>query len=297
MTLLDRSPAAPEVWAERPRLLGLAYRMLGDANEAEDVVQETFARWLQADAATVRTPEAWLSTVATRLAVDRLRRLRTERAAYTGPWLPEPIATAPLPDRAAEERSDLSLALLVMLERLAPEERAAFVLREVFDTGYDEIARILERSEAAVRQMVHRARERVRAGRPRFAVQAETVESIFHRFVAALAADDADAMLALLAPEVTYTSDGGGKVSAARNVIRGPERILRLLRSLERKYAGHREHRWTTVNGEPALVTTMWGALFSVTAVRVDGGRIGAMYSVMNPDKLSRATGGVVEVR
>jgi RNA polymerase sigma factor (sigma-70 family) len=160
----DRS--SDEVLAHRPRLLGLAYRMLGDVDEAEDVVQEAYLRWHQADRQAVRSAEAWMVTVVSRLAVDRLRRLDTERAAYPGPWLPEPIATdtpaapsaLPAPDRGAELASDLSVALLVLLERLAPEERAAFLLRKVFGTDYAEIARILERRPDAVRQMVHRAR-------------------------------------------------------------------------------------------------------------------------------------------
>jgi RNA polymerase sigma-70 factor, ECF subfamily len=161
------------ILGHRPRLLGLAYRMLGDMDEAEDVVQEAYLRWHQADRQAVRSSEAWLVTVVTRLAVDRLRRLNVERASYPGPWLPEPIATdlpaapsAPAaPDRRAELSSDLSVALLVLLERLAPEERAAFLLREVFGTDYAQIARTLDRSQDAVRQMVHRARTRVHAGR------------------------------------------------------------------------------------------------------------------------------------
>ena len=153
----------------RSRLFGIAYRMLGTVEDAEDAVQETYLRWHDAPVDAVRSDEAWLVAVVTRLSIDRLRRAATEREAYVGRWLPEPIATAPTPppDRKAELASDLSLAFLVLLERLAPEERAAFLLREVFDAGYDEIARVLERSEAACRQLVHRARERVRGDRAR----------------------------------------------------------------------------------------------------------------------------------
>src|SRR5215204_3907881 len=154
----------------RPRLFGIAYRMLGDAHDAEDVVQDALLRWSGAEREAVDSPEAWLVAVTTRLAIDRLRRAATERAAYDGPWLPEPVATDDrwAADRVAELGSDLSMAFLVLLERLAPKERAAFLLRDVFDAGYDEIGRILGKQESAVRQMVHRARERVRSERARF---------------------------------------------------------------------------------------------------------------------------------
>src|SRR3982750_2873606 len=180
----------------RPRLLGLAYRMLGDVDEAEDVVQEGFLRWHLTNQAAGRSPEAWLVTVVTRLSVDRLRRLQTERSTYAGPWLPEPIATdaalspasPPAPDHAAELASDLSIALLLLLERLAPEERAAFLLRDVFDTEYAEIARILDRSSDAVRQMVHRARVRVRSERTRVVAAEGEHERLLDAFVDALTA-------------------------------------------------------------------------------------------------------------
>src|SRR5690242_8688031 len=221
----------------RPRLLGLAYRMLGNYDDAEDVVQEAFFRWHSADQAAIRSPEAWLVTVTTRLAVDQLRRAGKERAEYPGPWLPEPIATddvplaavTPAPDDGVELASDLSVALLVLLEQLRPEERAAFLLREVFDVGYDEIARILERSQDAVRQMVHRARTRVHAGRPRVALPRGEHERLLERFVKAIVEDDAEGLIALLSPDVVLATDGGGRVRAALNRIVGPERVTKFI--------------------------------------------------------------------
>jgi RNA polymerase sigma-70 factor (ECF subfamily) len=272
----------------RPRLLGIAYRMLGDVHDAEDLVQEAFLRWQQADRAAVGAPEGWLVAVVTRLAIDRLRRGAAERAVYVGPWLPEPIATdgRSAPDRSAELASDLSMAFLVLLERLAPEERAAFLLREVFDTGYDEIARILGKSEAAARQIVHRAKARVRSDRARFAAAPDAQERLLHRFLAALEADDKEALLAVFAPDATFTSDGGGRVPAARNVVVGPERIARCLLGLARKGRGRVTHRIVRLNDEPALLTYADGRVLGATAFAADGERIHAMFRVMNPDKL-----------
>jgi RNA polymerase sigma-70 factor (ECF subfamily) len=198
----ERGASDAEVFERhRVRLFGIAYRMLGSVEDAEDVVQECFLRWDAADPTAVRSPEAWLVAVTTRLAIDRLRRVVTERKHYAGHWLPEPIATAreAAADRGAEMASDLSMAFLVLLERLAPEERAALLLRDVFDADYGEIARVLERSEAACRQLVHRARVRVRGERTRFSVPPETHERLLERFLAALGADDQEALLALRA--------------------------------------------------------------------------------------------------
>src|SRR5688500_10412928 len=238
MTMTDgvHVPADEDAERYRTRLFGIAYRMLGDVQEAEDLVQETFLRWHQAKHDDVVSAEGWLVAVTTRLAIDRLRRAETERLRYVGGWLPEPIATANVaPDHRAELASDLSIAFLVLLERLGPEERAAFLLREVFDAGYDEIARILGKTEPAVRQTVHRAKARARDGRPRFSPPAERQAELLGRFLDALATDDKDAMLALFAPDATFVSDGGGKVPAARNILEGPDRIVRFLLGLEHK--------------------------------------------------------------
>lgn len=290
MTMIPDADASPVAEFERyrPRLFGIAYRMLGDVHEAEDLVQETYLRWHQADQAEIVTPEAWLVAVVTRLAIDRLRRAETERLQYFGSWLPEPLATSSdAPDRNSELASDLSMAFLVLLERLAPEERAAFLLREVFDVGYDEIARVLGKSEPASRQIVHRAKTRVREGRPRFTTDPDEQRALLGRFLEALAAHDKDAVLTLFAPDATFTSDGGGKVPAATNVLTGRDRIARFLLGIERKYRLPVEHRIVELNGQPAIVTTLHGTIVFTTAFETDGMHIIGVYRVLNPDKLA----------
>ncbi len=275
----------------RPRLFGLAYRMLGVPQDAEDVVQDALLRWQRADPATIRDAEAWLVSVVTRLAIDRLRHANVERAAYPGPWLPEPIADERYaPDRSAELASDLSMAFLVLLERLAPDERAAFLLREVFDADYGDIARTLDKTPAAVRQTVHRARERVRADRARFDVAPDVKERLFHRFLRALETDDREEMMAVLAADATWTADGGGKATAARRIIVGAERIARMLIGIEQKYAHPFRYAIATVNGEPALAAYVGDALYALTFCRGDGDRMTDLYRVMNPDKLRGIT-------
>ena len=276
-----------EVVEHRPRLLGLAYRMLGDYDEAEDVVQEAYLRWQSADQAVIRSSEAWLVTVVTRLAVDRLRRLDTERTNYPGPWLPEPIATDASPNDRVELASDLSVALLVLLEHLRPEERAAFLLRDVFDVGYGEIARILERSPDAVRQMVHRARTRVHARQPRVNLPAGEHERLLDRFRTALAADDAQSVLELLSPDVVLASDGGGRARAARNRLVGRDRVSRFLLGVTRK-SGH-AYELTHLNGEPALVARKEGVIVSAYCFEIDSAGIRAVRIQRNPEKLNHA--------
>ncbi len=242
----------------------------------------------------IQTPEAWLVAVVTRLSIDRLRRASTERETYDGPWLPEPLTRDPFPpaDRRAEMASDLSMAFLVMLERLAPEERAAFLLREVFGEDYGTLARVLDRSEVACRKMVQRARERVRRDRPRFGVPTEARERLVDQFLEALERQDEAALLALVAPDVSFTSDGGGRVAAARNVIRGESRIVRFLLGLQSKWMDRVRHEKAWVNGEPAVLTFAAGRLFAVTTIDTDGERVRAFYRVLNPDKLGRLGGG-----
>jgi RNA polymerase sigma-70 factor (ECF subfamily) len=276
----------------RPRLFGIAYRMLGSVQDAEDIVQEGMLRWHQSDRAAVREPEAWLVSVVTRLAIDRLRHAAVERDTYPGPWLPEPVADERFDaDRSAELASDLSMAFLVLLERLAPEERAAFLLREVFDADYDEIARTLNKSLAAARQTVHRARERVRTDRARFVATNDAKERLFTRFVKALEADDRDGLLSIIAPEAIWVSDGGGKVAAARRVLRGSEPITRMLVKIEQKYSHPFTYRIGHMNGEPVLIMYKDGHPFGVTYCETDGERILALYRVLNPDKLGEVDG------
>jgi RNA polymerase sigma-70 factor (ECF subfamily) len=279
----------------RPRLFGIAYRMLGDPHDAEEVVQEAFLRWHQGDRAGVVAPEGWLVAVVTRLAIDRARRAATERRAYAGPWLPAPIATGAeaAADRHAELASDLSMAFLVLLERLAPEERAAFLLRELFDADYATIARALGRGEAACRQLVHRARERVRQEGRRVAVAPEAHRRLLRRFLDAVAADDQAALLALFDEAATYTGDGGGRVRATRRVVRGADRVARLVLGVAAKFRGRMTYGLVEVNGEPAVASWLDGRFFGVASFATDGERIAAIYQVLNPDKLDRVSGAV----
>lgn len=279
--------------ALRGRLFGIAYRMLASRAEAEDVVQDAYVRWHQSDRDAVRSAEAWLVTTTTRLAIDRLRALKRERELYAGPWLPEPLMgeELPPPDRNVELASDLSLALLVLLERLAPEERAAFLLHDVFDSDYGDIARILDKTEAACRQMVHRARERVRRDRQRFQVSEGSKARLLRAFAAAVEARDEKALLALFAPDATWTADGGGRVPASPRPIVGVERIVRLVLGLQRRfYRNTSTFHLATINGETGLCLRTDGQVASVLSVDTDGDRLLAVYAVVNPDKLRGAS-------
>lgn len=272
----------------RQRLYGIAYRMLGIRDDAEDMVQEAYLRWHRADAERVQSSEAWLVTVITRLCIDRLRAARTERETYIGPWLPEPLEGVPAPpaDARTELASDLSVAFLAVLERLAPEERAAFLLHEVFDGEYADIARILGKNEAACRQIVHRARQRVRRDRPRFKVSESARSRLLQRFLAALHAQDQQALLSLFAADATWTSDGGGKAKAARKVMQGADLIVRFALGVWRIYLSQMTHRLVPINGEPGLVTFAGRRPVSVMTIDTDGVRILAAFAILNPDKL-----------
>lgn len=272
----------------RRRLWGIAYRMLASRAEAEDMVQEAYLRWHRADVAEIRTPEAWLVTAITRLCIDRLRELRTEREAYVGPWLPEPLVatTAPPADQAVELASDLSVAFLALLERLAPEERAAFLLHEVFESDYDDIATILGKSEAACRQIVSRARKRVRAGRPRVQVSEFARKRLLGQLVNAIQANDKNALVGLLAEDATWTSDGGGKTKAAKKVVRGGPRIAQFALGVLRHIRPELAFRPITVNNESGVAMMSRDRLISVLSIRTDGVRILDVFSIMNPEKL-----------
>jgi len=275
--------------ALRGRLFGLAYRMLSSRADAEDLVQEVYLRWHQADRSAIENAEAWLVTTATRLSIDRLRRLKTERDAYVGAWLPEPIVTSdPRPDHALELSEDLSVAFLTLLERLGPDERAAFLLHDVFDVGYGQIATVLEKSESACRQVVHRARERVRGDRKRFEATEPAKADMLRRFMTAIEARDEQALLELFAPDAVWTADGGGKSPAGVRPIVGAQRIARLTIGLREKFwAADRTMAVETVNGEPGLCFRDGGRLTAVLSIATDGERILAVYAVVNPDKLS----------
>jgi RNA polymerase sigma-70 factor, ECF subfamily len=275
--------------AVRGRLFGVAYRMLGSRAEAEDVVQDAYVRWHQADHEAIRTPEAWLLTTTTRLAIDRLRALKTEREAYTGPWLPEPLMSdVPPPDRDAELASDLSVAFLVLLERLAPDERAAFLLHDVFDCGYPGIAQLLEKSEAACRQIVHRARDRVRKDQQRFAVTERVRIQLLKKFVAAVETRDEQALMQLFAPDATWTADGGGKTAASPRPVVGADAIVKLVLGLQKRFErDEASFHLATVNEQAGLVVRVAGQVRAVIAITTDGGQIFDLYAVVNPDKLT----------
>jgi RNA polymerase sigma-70 factor, ECF subfamily len=273
----------------RGRMFGIAYRMLGSRAEAEDVVQEAYVRWHQSDRDAIRNAEAWLVTTTTRLAIDRLRALKTERDAYKGPWLPEPVSAggaAPPPDQHLELASDLSTAFMVLLERLAPEERAAFLLHDVFEFDYHEIATVVGKSEDACRQIVHRARTRVKSERKRFDVTEAAKAKLLRQFTEAMNAGDEQALLALFAPDATWTADGGGRVAAAARPIVGADRIATLVMRLRGLLPEATTLELMEVNGETGLCIRTAGRITGVMSIQTDGDRIHAVYAVLNPDKL-----------
>ena len=276
----------------RRRLLGIAYRMLGSKAEAEDVLQDAWLRWNESDTDSLRSAEAWLVTVVTRLAIDRLRVLRGERERYPGFWLPEPVveaADSDTPQTLLERADDISMALLRVLEQLAPEERAAFVLRQAFDMDYADLATALGKSEAVVRQLVHRAGERVKAGQPRFAVSSEAHWRLVEAFAGAATRGDLAGMQALLADDAELVSDGGGKVRSFDRILRGAQRLALLYYALFRRIGGSVSYRVVRVNGAPGLARLVDGQLESVQAFGFEGERIRTIHVQRNPDKLSGA--------
>lgn len=276
--------------ALRPRLFGIAYRMLGVRADAEDVLQDAWLRWSRQDTAALQSAEAWLVTVVTRLSIDRLRAAKAERDAYVGWWLPEPLVE-PLdehtPEAAAELAGELSVAFLYVLERLGPEERAAFLLRQVFDYDYPDIAAQLGKTEAACRQMVHRASERVQQARARFEVPRGVHHQLLERFVAAAHSGERAAIQALLAHDAMLIGDGGGKVRSFPHPLVGAFRIANLYWAQWRRLADQVVYRPVLLNGEPGLLRYVQGRLESAQAMVTDGERIVAIYAIRNPDKLA----------
>ncbi|WP_081974467.1 sigma-70 family RNA polymerase sigma factor [Sphingomonas taxi] len=269
--------------AERPRLLRLAYRMTGSFAEAEDVVQDAWLRWARADA--VASPAAWLTRVVTRLCLDHLKSARVRRETYVGAWLPEPLLVV---DGAEEVADDLTLTLMLALERLSPLERAAFLLHDVFDVALPEVAAALDRAPAAVRQLAARARRHVGEARQRYPVGRSEAARIAGAFFTAARDGDATALSALLAEDVMIHADGGGRVLAFRNAIHGMDRVLRLFAGLHRKYRGEpaRLLHVGSIDGLPGYVSRERGDVLQTTALAVRDGRITAIYIVRNPDKL-----------
>ncbi|MES2384387.1 MAG: RNA polymerase sigma-70 factor [Pseudomonadota bacterium] len=273
----------------RPRLFSIAYRMLGTRADVEDVLQDAWLRWDKADQAALQSAEAWLVTVVTRLAIDRLRAAKIEREAYVGWWLPEPLVEVDghTPETAAELAGDLSMAFMLVLERLSSDERAAFLLRQVFDHDYAEVAALLGKTEAACRQLVHRAVERVKQERPRFEVSKEAHRRLLAQFVQAARSGKRDDLQALLAEDVQLVGDGGGKVQSFSKILQGAQRIANLYWALWRRMPEQVVYRPASVNGEPGLLRYVDGQLESAQAFVTNGERIVAIYVVRNPDKLA----------
>jgi RNA polymerase sigma-70 factor (TIGR02957 family) len=270
----------------RSLLFTVAYEMLGSAADAEDVVQETWLRWAGVDPAVVRDPRAYLVRILTRLALNRLRTLARRREEYVGEWLPEPLVTTPDVAADVELAESLSIAMLTVLETLGPAERAVFVLREVFDVPYDEIAEAVGKSPTAVRQIAHRAREHVAARRPRVSVSATEQQEALDRFLAAVRHGDLQGLLDVLAPDVVFVADGGGVVPAARRPVEGAERVagllIRGLRSVDFEAAA------VWVNGSPAIRIDAGAGFNAAVSVAIEDGRITRIYVVANPQKLAR---------
>lgn len=274
----------------RNRLFGLAYRMLGTPADAEDVLHDAWLRLQAQDIAALEDPEAWLVTVTTRLALDRLRRAKAERERYAGPWLPEPLAPEhQRPDAVLERDESLTLSFLLLLERLGPEERAAFLLHDVFDYGHADAAAILGIGEDACRQRVHRAKARLREGRPRFQVDASAQRRLLQRFVEAMRAPGMETLQALFAEDAVHISDGGGLARATLHPLHGAERLARLYLQLARHGEG-RDLRFelATLNGAPALLLREGEALTTAMWIECDDHRITAILALRNPEKLAR---------
>ncbi|HLH99462.1 MAG TPA: RNA polymerase sigma-70 factor [Acidimicrobiales bacterium] len=280
-------PTTDAFVAHRNLLFTVAYEMLGSAADAEDVLQETWLRWAGVDLDTVRDPRAYLVQIATRQALGRLRTLGRRRESYVGTWLPEPVLTAPDVADDVELAEGVSMAMLLVLETLAPTERAVFVLREVFRLDYGEIAGAVDKTPAAVRQIAHRAREHVAAQRPRGIVDPAQTRAALDAFRLAVETGDLQRLLDVLAPDVVLLGDGGGIKQAVLRPIVGADRVARLLLAGLRRTPEQVSLRPTDVNGHPALIVELDGRLDTVVAVRIDDGAITGLYAVRNPDKLA----------
>jgi RNA polymerase sigma-70 factor (ECF subfamily) len=282
----------------RPTLFGIAYRMLGSAAEADDVVQEAYIRWARVEDSSVDSPRSYLSTVVTRLSIDHLRAAKTRRESYRGPWLPEPVAfdldladSGVLP--GADLADSLSMAFLVLLEELAPVERAAFLLREVFGYGYPEIATTLDRTEPACRQIVSRARRRIGDRRKRFEADRDQTRELTRRFVAACGTGDIDGLMGLLTEDVVVWTDGGGQARAAPRPVVGPWRAARFLTHVAKTLPDGFEFSEVTLNGQPGIVFVADGLVTNAVVIDVLDGRIAGVRVVSNPEKLAALREGV----
>jgi RNA polymerase sigma-70 factor (ECF subfamily) len=291
MAATSQQDAAASFDPLRPKLTRIAYRMLGSVADAEDVVQDAFLRWLATDRGTVREPEGFLRRVVTRLCLDLLKSARRRRETYVGEWLPEPVV-----EDEDEEIDDVTLPLMLALERLSPLERAAFLLHDVFGVGFEEIAETIGREPAACRQLASRARGHVRAARPRFDMPKERGLEIAAAFFAASRNGDMNRLQSLLAADVAVHSDGGGKKPAAMEPIIGFDNVMQLHAALARIFAQHMSRlvRYGYINGLPGFVTLEGGDTLQTTALRIEDGKIAAVYVMRNPDKLRHIGGSTV---
>jgi RNA polymerase sigma-70 factor (ECF subfamily) len=273
---------------ERRQLLSVAYGCLGSLAEAEDIVQEALLRFEQADRESIVNPEAWLTTVVTRLSIDRLRSAQHRRETYPGEWLPEPVYNAPTPEQEAITHSRLSVGLLYLLEKLEPQQRVVFILREVFEHSYRAISEIMGNSEAACRQLMVRARAALGRDREPQRVPQAVASTLVNRFIEALAQGDERELLAVVAPEAVLVGDGGGKAPSVLNPVYGAERILRFYLGIRNKH-GALTNVAAVVNGGPGMLSYRDGRLVSVVSLEVEEGRIVGIYAVSNPEKLGAA--------
>lgn len=273
--------------SRRHAMTGLAYRMLGSRAEAEDVVQDAWLRWREVDEAGVDNPGAFLNRVVSRLCLDRLKSARARRELYVGEWLPEPVVDV---DETFGLGENLTVAFLLALERLTPLERAAFLLHDVFDTPFSEIAATLDRSEAAVRQLAARARDHVKAGKPRYKPSPDEERRLTQAFIAAALSGDAASLRGLLAQDVVMHADGGGKASATMNPVFGLDNAVRLLEGIARKWPQPDDVavRLARINGQPGVVLSHAGVVIQTMGLDIVEGRIAAVYTMRNPDKLAR---------
>jgi RNA polymerase sigma-70 factor (ECF subfamily) len=272
----------------RPTLARLAYRMLGSLPDADDIVQDAYLRWSTEDRDDVRSPRAYLSAIVTRLCIDRSQSIEERKKSYLGPWLPDPLVEADDPAGRLEAAESVSMALLLVLESLSPVERAAYLLRRIFDYGYAEIAGILGKSEVACRQLVSRAEEHIRRRRPRFEARPEEAERLTTAFLEACSSGDMQALLDVLAPDAVLYSDSGGKVPAALAPVIGADRIARLFLGILKKAPAGLELLWVRVNGQPGLMARIVGQVIQVLTFDIVDGRIAACFAVRNPEKLAR---------
>lgn len=284
----DRSTEA--FVAHRNLLFTVAYEMLGSAADAEDVLQEVWLRWVDVDLDQVRDQRAYLVRTTTRQALNRLRAMSQRKEAYVGPWLPEPLVTAPDVAQDVELAESVSMAVMLVLETLSPVERAVFVLREVFDVGYEEIAAAVDKTPVAVRQIAHRARRHVDARRPREVVSQREKRAVLESFLRALEGGDLQELLDVLAPEVVYMGDGGGVKHAVLRPVAGADKVARLLAGRLGKSRVPIAFDFTLVNGSPALAIHVDGQLDAIMSAHVEHGRIAGLYAVRNPEKLSHIT-------